>query len=392
MPKKPSFKIVHVVDYFQPQLGYQETALARAHARQGHNVYILTSDRYFPFEDYDTTYKEVLGERIVGEKEVEIDGYKIIRLKPKFEFKSFVFLPQIKEKLLAIKPDIVILHNLLKPNSYFVLKANKLITYKLISDSHAAEYNTTFDNPIKNLYLKFWKRFVQPDLLKSSRIITTGINEDKYLKKLLGEIKTEIIPLGADTHKFEINYKDRFKIREELRIGNNDTLIIHAGKFHPSKKTLEVVKAFCSLHNQKKRVKLLLIGNGSREYVAQIREVINNNHCNECVIHKNFVNNEELNRYLSAADIGVWPGSKSNTFIEAISNGLPIIIEDKEYAREIVKNHNGFNVKNSRELVEKLDYLVKRPVIRNKMGMRGRKLAQKHYAWSKIAQDFLEFN
>lgn len=389
MPKKPSLKIVHVVDYFQPQLGYQETALAREHAKAGHKVYVLTSDRYFPFQDYETTYKEVLGERIIGEKTEEVDGYKIIRLKTKLEFKSFVILPQITKQLKAIKPDVVILHNLLKPNSYFCLQAYRLISFKLVADSHAAEYNTTFDSPLKKLYLIWWKRYIQGKLLKKSRIITTGINEDKYLKSILDDIKTEIIPLGADTTKFDINYKDRFAIRKELGVGNNDTLIIHAGKFHPSKKTLEVVKAFCSLHNQHKKVKLLLIGNGARDYVAKFRDVITNNHCNECVIHKNFMANDELNKYLSAADIGVWPGSKSNIFVEAISNGLPIIIEDKEYAREITKNHNGFNVKNSRELLHRLDYLVKRPLIRNKMGLRGRKLATKEYSWRKIAQEFL---
>jgi hypothetical protein len=41
-------KIIHVIDYFQPQLGYQETFLAKEQAKQGHEVYVLTSDRYNP--------------------------------------------------------------------------------------------------------------------------------------------------------------------------------------------------------------------------------------------------------------------------------------------------------------------------------------------------------
>lgn len=43
-----SMKIVHVIDYFQPRLGYQETFLAKEHPKLGHEVYVVTSDRYNP--------------------------------------------------------------------------------------------------------------------------------------------------------------------------------------------------------------------------------------------------------------------------------------------------------------------------------------------------------
>jgi hypothetical protein len=41
-------KIVHIVDYFQPVLGYQEAFLAKEHAKLGHEVFVITSDRYAP--------------------------------------------------------------------------------------------------------------------------------------------------------------------------------------------------------------------------------------------------------------------------------------------------------------------------------------------------------
>ena len=54
-------KIVHLTSYFQPQLGYQEYFLAREHIKLGHDVWVVTSDRYFPFPDYDKTVKNILG-------------------------------------------------------------------------------------------------------------------------------------------------------------------------------------------------------------------------------------------------------------------------------------------------------------------------------------------
>ena len=41
-------KIIHVVDYFQPILGYQEVFLAKEQAKLGHDVVVITSDRYAP--------------------------------------------------------------------------------------------------------------------------------------------------------------------------------------------------------------------------------------------------------------------------------------------------------------------------------------------------------
>lgn len=32
-------RIAHIIDYYQPQLGYQETYLARARAAMGHDVH-----------------------------------------------------------------------------------------------------------------------------------------------------------------------------------------------------------------------------------------------------------------------------------------------------------------------------------------------------------------
>lgn len=41
-------RIVHVVDYFMPQFGYQEPFLAKWQLKMGHEVYVVTGDRYCP--------------------------------------------------------------------------------------------------------------------------------------------------------------------------------------------------------------------------------------------------------------------------------------------------------------------------------------------------------
>ena len=40
-------RIVHVIDYYQPKLGYQETFLAREQCKLGHEVRVVTMEGFF---------------------------------------------------------------------------------------------------------------------------------------------------------------------------------------------------------------------------------------------------------------------------------------------------------------------------------------------------------
>ena len=62
-------KILHLINYFNDNLDYQENRLINLQKINGHKVNLITSDRFFPFKDYDLLYKKTLGNRIVGSKE-----------------------------------------------------------------------------------------------------------------------------------------------------------------------------------------------------------------------------------------------------------------------------------------------------------------------------------
>src|SRR3990172_5058761 len=103
-------KIVHLADYFQPALGYQEAALAREQLRLGHQVTVVTSDRYAPFPDYDTTLRPVLGERVQGIGEREEEGIPVIRLPISLESSFRCSLKGLFPTLERLKPDVVHAH------------------------------------------------------------------------------------------------------------------------------------------------------------------------------------------------------------------------------------------------------------------------------------------
>ena len=106
-------KIVHLMGYFVPELGYQEYYLAKKHKQMGHDVYVVASDLLYPFPNIETILKEA-GIKNTSRKRKPgfsvVDGIKVYRLKHLFEYSDFILVKGLKQILIEIKPDIVFAH------------------------------------------------------------------------------------------------------------------------------------------------------------------------------------------------------------------------------------------------------------------------------------------
>ena len=78
-------KILHLINYYQPKIGYQEYFLAKKQRELGHEVFFITSDRYFPFKNYKKSYQSLLGPRIIKPGIFIEDKIIVYRLKPFLE-------------------------------------------------------------------------------------------------------------------------------------------------------------------------------------------------------------------------------------------------------------------------------------------------------------------
>ena len=99
--------IVHVADYVMPGMGYQEFALAKWNARHGHEVHMVTSDRYTPVPHYEDTWESFLGPRLIGPGVEQIEGVTIHRLPCRLELKRRPWLAGLSDELERIRPDVV---------------------------------------------------------------------------------------------------------------------------------------------------------------------------------------------------------------------------------------------------------------------------------------------
>src|SRR3989338_2559674 len=101
-------KIVHLMGYFVPELGYQEYYLAKKHRDMGHDVYVVASDLLYPFPNIENMLKESgAGNTSRNRKPglAVVDGIKVCRLKHFFEYSDFILAKGLKQTLAGINPD-----------------------------------------------------------------------------------------------------------------------------------------------------------------------------------------------------------------------------------------------------------------------------------------------
>ena len=130
--------ILHVADYVMPEMGYQEFILPKWNAKHGHEVHIITSDRYTPVPDYENTWQHILGPRHIGESTETIENVLIHRLPVKLEFKRRIWLSGLFMKIKQIDPDIIFCHGTSSPLAFALVNISKKLRIPLIMDNHMA--------------------------------------------------------------------------------------------------------------------------------------------------------------------------------------------------------------------------------------------------------------
>lgn len=380
------------MSYFHPKLGYQETFLAKEHAEAGHDVYVVTSDRYCPFV-YPAN-KELLGSRIVGSGPFIEEGIKVLRLKTLFEIHYQPWMLGLEKKIQELKPDIVIAYGIVSFCALKLarLKKKKQGAFKLIY-TESMTYENSNSTIMKMLYPLF--RWVYSSLIqKEADAMVAILRETKvFMNRKLG-IPLEriiIIPLGADDKLFSFDSIARNKIRQENCISANDRVFIFTGKITSIKHLPLLIRATASLMTNHNNIKVMLVGSGHKAYVEKLKQDIKKGGLEDKFIWHKVVPNSDLPKFYSAADVAVLPFGASISLREAMACGLPIIISEASTVTELVDYNNGllFQSENYSSLAQQMEKLLD-PRLIKEMGDKSRRFIEEKFTWKMIARQFVE--
>ena len=378
-------KIVHVVDHHFEHLGYEVTYLTQAQKLLGHDVSIIASDLY------------IAPDGGKGRRTGSYD-YKGIRT---YRLRSFAvvgprrWLVGLRRLLLQLSPEVVHQHGAVDLTAVRVAVHQKRIGYTLVSDCHAADFNSRYDSLLhRSAYYVF--RHTGGRLVKSraGALTAIGENEQAFLCRALRlpPASVPIIRLGVDVHQFKFSAEDRISLRTRLGYCDDDVVTIHVGSVRPNKRLDLLLRVVQTLRRAQLKVRALIVAIGTPDVLTALRTDVSKLGLEEHVRVMDFVKPTELSAYYSAADIAIWPGDISIAALEAIAVGLPLIGVDDPYVRRITKNGNGltFTRGSESDLLDRCFDLVRDSQLRRRLGQLGRQFAVSELAWEIMAAKYLQ--
>lgn len=286
-------------------------------------------------------------------------GIKVIDLREKGLVNPKIYF-KLKKILESLKPDIVHTH-LNKADFYGRIAAKRSNVPLIISTCH--NYSTThsgadinkksFFDVIDNFVIDYSKSY----LIAISKLVKQYlINRNPSYEKI-----TEVIYNGInfDKIKYKLSNWEILKLRSENNIDSDDFVISVIGRLDKQKGHLIFLESVKEIIHQNKKIKILLIGDGSLR--EQIEIFIKENNLSSQVIMKGFQPDSEP--YIEISDLicvpSLWEGFglviiegmiKRKIILASDVGGIPEIIEDG-------KTGFLFKSQNKTELIKKLIYI-----------------------------------
>jgi glycosyltransferase involved in cell wall biosynthesis len=212
----------------------------------------------------------------------------------------------------------------------------------------------------------------------SNHVITDARCIQSYYLKKYGKTST-YIPYGAET---EIHPPGKTLKQYAL---DKDGYILFVGRFEPENNPLLVREAYEMLEINDK--KLVMIGDSpfSGEYVEKVRNTINKK-----VIFTGFLYGKGYNElscnayfYVQASEVG----GTHPALVEAMGFGNCILANDVPEHREVLM-HAGIYYRGKKELIKKMDYLLKNPEVVFTLKKRAQEIVKKNYSWEEVVTKY----
>lgn len=386
-------RILLVSDYFQPKIGYTKVQISREFIKLGHKVAILTSDRYFPFHNYEATAKKLLGSRIRAVGIKNENGFRVERRPILFEFLTRVFIPDLKSSIKNLKPNLVIVVGISSFTCFQTAMLKKELGFRLhIVDSHLPSEFNSGNILLKKIFYFLFRLFFSKAISNfADRVIAIQDKTVEVIKDIYGiKNNIEVIPNGTDIDLFTFSKKERVKIRQELKISPFDFVIIYTGKIIKQKGVDILFSAFGKLATKNMGIYLILVGDGPKEYLDSCyAKVSKEKHKNIHLV--GFKDQKELFKYYSASDVAVWPLQESLAMNDAASCSLPFIANETMGDKTRISNNNALLYKQGSvlDLTKQIKKLMTNNKLRDQMGRNGRNLMVRELSWKEIAKRFL---
>lgn len=382
-------RIVHVADYYMPTLGYQESILPRYHARHGHDVHVVTSDRYTDVPHYDSSWRPLLGDRLVGAGTSTRDGVVVHRLRGSLERRHRIVLRGLAREMAQIRPDAIFGHGTTNYTAFRLARLAKRLGVPLYLDCHmlfTVQDTSIAGRAFYRVLRAATARFMTP-------AVTTyfGVAEEAcdFLTEAQGipASAVQLLPLGLDTDIFSPRPEGASALRSRLDLPDDALVVMQTGKLTPDKGPHILTEAIAPLMATDPRVHLVMVGGGAPGYMEEVARPLRSAGVERRLIQLPLVPASELAVYFSAADLVVFPGGSSLSCIEAAGCEATVVMTDLPAGQQ--REAAGIGITYPNENVEALRstlaQLISAPERRASLSSNARESVMAKFSYASIA-------
>ena len=309
------------------------------------------------------------------------------------------------------------------PNNIHYQSKRELIKYyqeaykfakKLVKENQYDLTHSFFSVPCGYVSYKLWKKYKIPYIISLRGADVPGYSERftflyKFITSIIKKIWKNAYFVIANSQGFrELALKsdpekeigvitngidiEEFFPAPDKKEADRFTIIC-VSRVTPRKGIRFLIQAFNILSRRYDYIRLVIVGDGNER--ASLEDLVQALELKEKVLFTGPVLHEKVLEYYQKANIFALPSMNegmSNTMLEALACGLPLVATDTGGTRELIEEgQNGFIVKmkESHDLAEKIEKFLLNRNLEKEMGRKSREIAKK-FAWSVVANKYID--
>lgn len=233
---------------------------------------------------------------------------------------------------------------------------------------------------------------VEKWLSKFTDILIT-INEEDYQNALKMKAKRvfKISGIGMSFNKYQETNETKSEIKESLKIGEDEFIIVTVAEFIKRKNYETMLKTIHELKSRNLKVRFIICGRGEQE--QQIKRQIKELHIEDQVLLLGF--RKDINRILTIADVFMLASFQEGltlSVIEAMSFGVPCVVSDVRGNRDLILDGKGGFVVGAKDyngFADKIELMINDDSLRLSAGEFNKEQSSR-YAIKNVVQELNE--
>jgi len=379
-------KILHIEDRFHPEMGYQINFFAKYH-NPADEFIVIASDSFslWQVSDKHKIYN-------IADKEFEKKyNVRIVRLPIRSEkgAKYNIWLNGLIDKICDINPDVIFVHAIEMRSACRVILSPRLKKYKIVADTHTL-YNQFRPTLKYKIFLWLFRNLIISRINKRNiKVFYTAEENGQILRDIYGVKNSNIIKglIGTDIQVNRFSETERENIRQQLEVTKDDLLLLYTGKLNHFKQPHLILQALKIIENNiNHQLHVVFIGPVDKKYYD---ENFTDTFGQNIRIHiLGTVKNNELFKYYSAADFGVFPKENTLSALDAQACKLPLIMErDQTNIERLKEGGLVYEPNNIYDLAAKIFNLIESKSLRAKLAENGYRYMIDNYDYRKIINE-----